>query len=302
MGLFKGIRLRWGALAAALCLCTAAHSAAVNIVYPLTGGGSDVDSRYDYDWDVLRTALRKTEARFGPFTMEQYKIAMSPQRIVQELRTGQGHINVFARATDPKLEEQFIPVRLPIDRGLLAYRLFLVRQADLPRFAAVRNLDDLRALRAGLGKDWADIDILRASNLPIVEGRTYDGLFAMLAAGRFDYFSRAADEAMREQDERQSKHPQLVVEPTLLLHYPLPLYFFLRRDAEGEALAKRIEAGMEIMIKDGSLDALFERYKRDVISKAHLKQRRIIKIPNPGLSPETPLSRTELWYNPLNAK
>jgi ABC-type amino acid transport substrate-binding protein len=297
MKLNKAFRV--GALLLALCTCAAARGAD-QIVYPLTGGGGD--SRYDYDWDVLRTALRKTDARFGAFSMHQYDIPMSPQRVSQELRTPGGHINILVRATDPGLEKDFLPIRLPVDRGLLSYRVFLVRADQLPRFARVRTLDDLRTLRAGLGTDWADIPILRAAGLPIVEGRTYDGLFAMLDAGRFDYFSRGVDEAMREMGERHARHPQLAIEPTLLLRYPLPVYFFVRRDAEGQRLAKRIEAGLEIMIKDGSLDALFERYKLATIRLAGLKQRRVIEIPNPELSPQTPLARKELWYNPLTGK
>jgi len=124
----------------------------------------------------------------------------------------------------------------------------------------------------------------------------------MLDAGRFDYFSRGVDEAIRELNERHGRHPQLAIEPTLLLRYPLPLYFFVRRDTEGRRLAKRIEAGLEIMIKDGSLNALFDRYKLGVIRQTDLKQRRLIEIPNPELSPQTPLARKELWYNPLTGQ
>ena len=296
-----GRRARWNALLAAVCLCCAvASQAATHIVYPLTGGG--VDSRYDYDWAVLRTALQKTEARHGSFELKQSDIVMSPQRVTQELRMPAGRINILVRATDPALERQFIPVRLPVDRGLLGYRVFLVREADLPRFAAVRTLDQLRQLRAGQGKDWADIPILKAAGIETVEGTTYDGLFAMLDAGRFDFFSRGADEARREFAERHARHPQLAIEPTLLLHYPLPRYFFLRRDDEGRHLAKRIAAGMEIMIKDGSLNALFQRYKQDIIEQSGLKKRRVLTIRNPTLSQETPLSRSELWYDPLSGK
>lgn len=291
--------LRQAAVLAAFCVGAVAHGAD-RIVYPLTSGG--IDSRYDYDWAVLRAALHKTEAAFGSFSVQQYDIAMSPQRMEQELLSPQGHLNILVRSTNPSLEQRLLPVRLPVDRGLLSYRVFLVRSADLPRFAAVRTLDDLRKLRAGQGMDWADVPILRAAKLPTVEGRTYDGLFSMLDAGRFDYFSRSVDEAMREYDERSPQHPQLAIEPTLLLHYPLPRYFFLRRDAEGERLAKRITAGLEIMFKDGSLASLFQRYKHDVIARAHLQQRRVIDIPNPTLPPLTPLSRSELWYNPLTGK
>lgn len=295
-----GRRARWHALLAALCLCCAAGQAATHIVYPLTGG--NVDSRYDYDWAVLRTALQKTEARHGSFELKQSDIVMSPQRVTQELSMPAGRINILVRATDPALERQFIPVRLPVDRGLLGYRVFLVREADLPRFAQVRTLEQLRQLRAGQGKGWADVAILEAAGIETVEGSTYDGLFAMLDAGRFDFFSRSADEARRELAERHARHPQLAIEPTLLLHYPLPRYFFLRRDDEGRHLAKRIEEGMEIMIRDGSLAALFQRYKRDIIEQSGLKRRRVLTIRNPALSPQTPLSRSELWYDPLSGK
>ncbi len=166
----------------------------------------------------------------------------------------------------------------------------------------MRTLADLRQLRAGQGRDWADIPILNAAGIQTVEGSTYDGLFAMLDAGRFDFFSRAADEATREYGERHARHPQLAIEPTLLLHYPLPRYFFLRHDDEGRHLAARIEAGMEIMIKDGTLAALFQRYKHQIIEQSGLRHRRVLNIPNPGLSPETPLSRSELWYDPLSDK
>ena len=287
----------WCSFVAGLLLCAAAAAADANIVYPLTG--SRLDSRYDYDWAVLRLALDKTRARYGSYDLHQSPIIMSPQRITQELQNRPGRINILARATDPELEKTFLPVRIPIDKGLLGYRIFLVRAADLPRFAAVRTLRDLQPMTAGQGKGWADIPILHAAGLSTVEGSTYEGLFAMLEAKRFDFFSRAADEATREYNERHTLNPTLAVEPTLMLHYPLPRYFFLRRDAEGRELAARITAGLEIMVRDGSLNELFYRYKNAIIEQADLKHRRVINIANPDLSPETPLSRSELWYDPL---
>jgi len=292
------IRRSWAAVL--MLLWTACAGAATVVVYPLTGAG--IDSRYDYDWAVLRTALLKTVAHYGAFEMRQSQTTMSAQRVTQELANQPGRINIFVRATDPDLEQQFLPIRLPVDRGLLSYRVFLVREADLPRFAAVRSIDDLRRFRVGQGKGWIDVDILRAAQFQVVEGSTYDGLFAMLEAKRFDFFSRAADEATREYDERHTSNPTMAVESTLLLHYPLPRYFFVRRDAEGKLLAERITAGMEMMIRDGSLNELFYRYKGGIIERASLKQRRLLTIANPSLSPETPLSRSELWYDPLHDK
>ncbi|NYE63693.1 ABC-type amino acid transport substrate-binding protein [Duganella sp. 1224] len=277
-------------------------NAAMHVVYPLTSIDDDTDSRYDYDWAVLRVALQKTEPGYGPFEMKQSTQAMSAQRVTQEMLTPGGRVNVFARATSPGLERQFLPVRLPIDRGLLGYRMLLVRQNDLPRFAAVRSLADLAPLRIGQGKGWIDVPILRGAGLTVEEGSNYPGLFAMLAAGRFDGFSRGIDEAQREYKERHAMYPSLTIEPTLLLQYPLPLYFFTRRDEEGKLLAQRISDGMELMIKDGSLNALFQQYKGDSIRAGGLSRRRVLHIQNPHLTPETPLSRGELWFNPQTGK
>ena len=289
-------------LVLACCLSsTNAVAAMARVVYPLTAS-EDADSRYEYDWAVLRVALQKTEARYGPFELHQSTHPMSSQRVAQELFTPGGRINIFARATSPELEQQFLPVRLPIDRGLLGYRMFLVRDSDLPHFAAVRTLDDLRKLSVGQGKDWIDVPILRAAGFNVVEGTNYPGLFGMLSAGRFDFFSRGIDEAQREYRERRSAHPHLVVEPTLLLQYPLPLYFFLRRDAEGKLLARRISEGVEVMIRDGSLNTLFQQYKGASIKAGELQKRRVLHVRNPHLTPETPLSRSELWFNPLTGR
>ena len=288
-------------LIAALWFAAGSAGAVTQVVYPLTSLNG-ADSRYDYDWAVLRVALQKTEARYGPFALSQSTQAMSPQRVTQELAMPGGRINIFARATAPELEQQFLPVRLPIDKGLLGYRLLLTRDDDLPRFAAVRTLKDLAELRAGQGKDWIDVPLLRSAGLTVVEGSSYAGLFAMLSAGRFDFFSRGIDEAQRELVERRSGYPQMVIEPTLLLQYPLPLYFFLRRDAEGKQLAQRITDGMEMMIRDGSLNTLFQQYKGASIRQASLAQRRVLHLKNPHLTPETPLSRGELWFNPITGK
>ncbi|MFC0169214.1 hypothetical protein ACFFKC_14105 [Pseudoduganella danionis] len=286
----------------ALLLAMSANycQALTQLTFPLTSEG--VDSRYDYDWAVLRMAMEKTRPAYGSYRLHQSDVAMSPQRVLQEMSAPQGRVNVFVRATSSELEQRYLPIRLPVDRGLLGYRLLLIRADDQARFAKVRTLDDLRHLRAGLGKGWADVNIFEAAGVEVVEGSNYEGLFGMLEAQRFDFYSRSADEALREFDERRTSHPGLAIESTLLLQYPLPRYFFVRRDAAGEKLARRIADGMEIMLKDGSLNALFQQHKGRLIKKTALFKRRLIKLPNPDLSPQTPLARSEWWINPLTGQ
>ncbi|SFG02652.1 amino acid ABC transporter substrate-binding protein, PAAT family [Duganella sp. CF458] len=287
-------------LPAAMCCLLApvrAHDGpATAVVYPRYF--SILDTSKGFDWIVLRAALEKTAAKYGPFTLAQSQAPFSVPRMLQELSRPGGTVNVIARATHRDLETQFQPIRIPIDRGLMGLRLLLVRKSDLPRFARVRTLADLRHLSAGQGKGWVDASVLSAAGISVVESPRPGSLFGMLEAGRFDFFPRALDEAPREYDVISKSHTEIVIEPTLMLRYPLPRYFFVRRDAEGAKLAERIKTGLEMMLKDGSLVALFHQHKDPLIERAQIGKRRIIELQNPALPPETPLQRSELWYRP----
>ena len=278
------------------CLCLKLHAADTQLVFPQYFAVAD--SRSEFDWIVLRAALQHTVATHGPYSIKPWREPMSVQHMVQELATPCGHINVIARATDRELEARFQPIRIPIDRGLMGMRLLLVRKADLHRFAAVRTLEDLRRLSAGQAAGWVDAEVLVAAGISVVETQRPENLMGMLEAGRFDFFPRAVDEAAREYDANRKARPGIVIEPTLMLRYPLPRYFFVRRDAEGDKLAARISEGMEKMVRDGSLAALFRQHKGPLVERAHIPKRRIIELPNPDLPRETPLKRGELWYQP----
>ena len=278
------------------CLCFNVQAADMRLVYPQYF--SILDSSREFDWIVLRAAMEKTAPRFGPYKVVASRDPLSVPRLLQEMSRPNGAINVMARATDPELERKFQPIRIPIDRGLMGMRLLVVRKADLPRFAAVHTLNDLKRFSAGQGKGWVDPEVLSTAGISVVESPSPETLYAMLDAGRFDFFPRALDEAAREYEDQRKARPGLAIEPTLMLRYPLPRYFFTRRDAEGDRLAARIKAGMEAMVQDGTLAALFRQHKGRLIERAAIGKRRVIELHNPSLPPETPLQRSELWFKP----
>jgi len=84
----------------------------------------------------------------------------------------------------------------------------------------------------------------------------------------------------------------------LLLYYPLTRYFYVSRSPEGEALARRISAGLERMLSDGSFDRMFQTFKAPFENEIGFHNRLLIKIDNPLQTPETPLNRSELWFDP----
>lgn len=286
-----------------LCLLFIAPGAIAGpdvFIYPKSV--SAIDSQYMYDYDLLRAALEITQREFGPYEMRASEVGMGQARAAEEIASGRGKVNIFARSTAPEYESKLLPIRIPLDKGLISYRVFLIREQDQPLFAAVRNLDDLRKYSVGSFTTWADTRILRDAGFNVVTGESYEGLFRMLVANRFDFFSRSVDEAYREYDERKEELPAMRVEDTILLHFPTTRYFFLQSSPEGERLAARVERGLNLMIRDGSFDALFKQYKEALIVRANLKSRRVLRIDNPHLSPQTPLQRKELWYDPLQQR
>ena len=255
------------------------------------------DVRYLYQWQVLRTALEKTRRKWGPYRMVTSEV-MTERRQAYELRNATGKLTVMYLGTTPEFERELLPVRIPVDRNLGGYGIFLIRAGEQARFDAVRTLADLKAFTYGLGLGWIDVEILKSNGLNVVTGSSYDGLFEMLVNRRFDVFLRSAVEVLDEYEQHKTDLRDLRIEDSLILYYPLPMYFWFAQTPEGRLLAERTEAGMRIMLADGSYDEIFDRFQRSKIERLHLKTRTTYRIENPLLGPETPLADKRLWFDP----
>jgi hypothetical protein len=292
-----GRQLSW-AIILQIVLGTAAFAATLEVVRerPEAAG----DTRYDHYWQLLARALGITQPHFGPFTLRESTRPMTERRALEELETGSNNITVLVHGNVADYEQRLLPIRFPLDKGLLGYRVFLIRGDMQSRLDLVGGLDDLRRYSIGQGREWGDVTILRQAGLNVVEGTSYEGLFDMLAAGRFELFSRSVVEVGEELAREKPAHPALALEQHLLLFYPLTRYFYVARSAAGEALARRISEGLERMLKDGSFERMFQAFKSQFERQIGFRDRLLIRLANPLQTPETPLNRSELWYDPKN--
>ena len=260
------------------------------VIYPRPQ--SESDTRDNDVVELLRFALQKTVDSYGPFKMKP-SIRMKEGRYKLELKKGRT-LNVIWATVTEELEKELLPIRIPVRKGILGYRIFLIRKQDQEKFAAIDTLEELKKLRVGQGADWNDVHVFRFNGFNLVTGSSYEGLFKMLIQERFDYFSRGINEALPEYEARKDNLPDLFVEENLLLYYPWPKYFFVPKN--NTQLAERIERGLNIMIKDGSFDQLFFKYHQSTIERVNFKKRRIFRLKNPLLPPTAPIKRKELWY------
>lgn len=279
---------RLGLLAA--LACGAARGETREVVYGWPESMLD-DARSELPITLLTRALQRSGAGYA---LRPARRDLTQSRTLRHLRQGRGDIDVAWTFSSTERERELLPIRIPLDRGLLGWRLPLIRAADAARFAALPDADALRRLRCAQGHDWPDHDVLRDNGFRVLPAPTYDSLFAMLARGRVAHVPRSLGE-IRPEVRGRAEH-DLAVAPDWVIHYPAPLYFFV--SPLRPALAAAIEDGLRRMLADGSFEALFlDRYGED-LRAARLDQRRRVTLRNRRLPEATPLSEASLWFRP----
>ena len=272
-----------------LTLCLMPPTATAEpVVYAWAASMAD-DKRGHYPIELLTLALAKSGQDYQP-APSQYNL--SQWRTLRHLKLDKG-IDVVWTLSSPEREEELLPIRIPIDRGLIGWRLLLIAEKDTNAFAQLNAAEQLKALTAGQGHDWPDYPILVRNGFKVSPSSSYEGLFRMLVHGRIDYFPRSVTEIYPEREMHPSM--SLAIAPKWALHYPAPLYFFVRKD--NLPLANAIEQGLEMAIRDGSMRKLFAQHFDAAIAQAQLPQRQVLYLHNPLLTPETPLDRPELWFS-----
>lgn len=265
-----------------------AQSAVWVITYPQPTIESD--TRYEYPLALLRLALDKTSVRYQ---LKPSATAMRQARSLKRLEENL-EVNVFWSMTDAVREEQLRPIRIPIDKGLIGWRMFLAPKGSPFLTTRVERLSDLLNYEPVQGIAWPDTKILQANGFNVATARDYTEAEQMVSAGLADFFPRSVIEI--EAEMQNDPESNLVLRRDLALQYPSAMYFFVNK--RNITLANLIETGLERAIADGSFDALFEAHFGETIAAMNLRDVRYFTLANPLLPKLTPTSRKELWYKP----
>lgn len=283
-------RLRgWIASVAWLLVGTAALAAGDRIFYPRHPAVHD--PQIAYVLDVLKLAIDESETHYRPMPTA---FSMVQSRAISELQRNTGVVDLMWTMTDAARERDLLAVRIPIDRGLIGWRVALIQPQRAAEFAAVTDARELARFHAGQMHDWPDTAILRANGLTVDTSDQYEGLFKMLAFGRIDYFPRSLIEITAERDSHADLG--LAIEPKLLIRYPTAFYFFVSR--KRPQLAADLERGLRRAVADGKLQALFHRHFDATLKTLDVAHRTVIELTNPLLPPDSPLDQLGLWYHP----
>ncbi|MCF2948298.1 hypothetical protein L0668_09290 [Paraglaciecola aquimarina] len=251
-----------------------------------------------YYTELLNLALTNTVAEYGEFELSPRMFISSQQRSLMLLQEGD-FVDVHWTMTSAQREEQLQAVYIPLLKGLMGYRVLLIKKEQQEKIKKVSNFDDLKKLSLGQGIGWPDSTILKANDLNVILANS-QSLHEMLVKERFDAFPRAVTEAWRELDFDES----LTVDCCLLLQYISPVYFFVKKD--NQLLAERLTKGLELAIDNGSFDELFFKYRapQAMFDLVNFANRKRIYLKNPALSANTKrlLQQSNLWFFPEDIK
>lgn len=275
---------------AVICLAGLAHADEFILVNkPL----SIQDKRYEYPENLLKKIIEVTTNQYGIAHVQRTKWSMERDRTFLSLKEGT-RIHVMAEAPKPNWESQLIPVRIPIRKGIQGFRIFLILKKNQAMLSKIKTIEEFKRIPTGSGQQWSTTRALRENGFNVVMGNNYEGLFKMLTIGRFITFGRGINEIPVEYAKRKETYPDLAIEQDLLLYIPLPTYYFVT--PKKPKLAERIEKGLITLIDNGTFDEIFNQHFGIIIKNANLSKRRIFKINNPNLTPQTPLNIKKYWY------
>lgn len=236
--------------------------------------------RQEYELAILRATL------YASTHDEQYQVVSD----VTDYPDAKDEGNIFDKGTDLLVTvagnlkfsgKSFIPVNIPLAKGLLGYRVLITRTELLASF---HEQSAIKSLRAGFPATWADAELFRANEYNVVEKGGLADIFQRLSSGECDYVSLGANEVQSIFNHMASEYRNLVIEPNIVLYYPFPLLFYVH--PERPQLASMLKCGLEKIIHSGELDTIFERFFGDCAKHLNLSERKLIALTNPILPPE----------------
>ncbi|MDX1398370.1 MAG: hypothetical protein R3204_07575 [Oceanospirillum sp.] len=259
---------------------------------------SQSDASHHYFQQLLEQALQRTEVEFGAAEVVFAPHIIEQGRAVENLNHGKW-IDVYWMGTSVSRESDLTAIRIPLVKGLLGYRGFIMTSRLQRSFEMISDPGPmLKTLSACQGMHWPDSDILEQGGFKVVRSAKYQTLFEMLKRNRCDIFPRGVHEGPAEVDRQKRKGAGVSWLDSNLIYYPFPMYFFTSHS--NKALAERIRTGLELMIDDGSFETFMRHHPvtRHLFPLEQWPGKVAIRLTNPELPADTDYLNPRYWVVP----
>ncbi|MEJ2794420.1 ABC transporter substrate-binding protein [Iodobacter sp. LRB] len=229
------------------------------------------DQQHQYYHRLLQESLQAE----GHIVNVMSEPEMPVVRVNKLLESGDLSAHWFLQTAER--DKRFLRVDIPLSFGLIGQRLLLIKKGQAAAYSRVKTLADLQAInkRAGMAQGWFDVMVWKENQLPVYEQiGDWQVLFKLLAAGNrdVDYFPRGAIEI---QDDLAA-HPDLEIEPDLLLSYERDFVFYV--SPRYPQLRNQIEKALKAALASGLQRRLFDQLLFPKVKQLNLNKRTVINL------------------------
>lgn len=230
---------------------TFVKASSIDVRYGYFIGGEE---RFSFHIDILGMALEVSGAK--------YKLIKTGHNGLKQddavnLIVKDRELDILWTANDSLREKELKIVPIPLDSGLLGYRVFVIRNGDQNSFVNAYRLNTLKKLRPIQGYQWVDTAILRDAGFDVVTGDYYR-LPELLIEKTGDFIPRSVRELETDLKIWSQYKNQLAVEENIALSYRQAEFFYVHKD--NSALYEALKAGLEIIHDNGALKSYIDDY------------------------------------------
>ena len=228
---------------------------------------------------LLKLALERAEEEYGKIEIK----AASASSLIDAFSTlelDETGFDAVISAVDLDREGRFLPVYVPLNRGLLGFRLCLINPNQQSMFDQINAREDFSKFSVSItqGKTSPDVDILEFNTIDVVVDDTDNLRIENLINNTAQCYSRSLIEVGHDLD----KFDSVALESSLMLVYPLADIIYFRQGAQ--TLKDAIEYGLQALIEDGSYMEEFYSAYAEIFEKYRIYERKLLLLPHPSLS------------------
>lgn len=247
--------------------------------------------RKDYIYDIFVAALKHSNQNSNSDKVTVIPTSAGYSASTYAVQHDQADVTYFP--TNIKAEQQLIPIRIPLYKGLMGYRILVIQKEYQARFDKFTSLAQLKAIPQGAGTRWRTTKIFEHHDFNYITADRTSSLLKMLDANRFLYTTRGLIEVPETISALQSVHTNLKIEDSQVIYTELPVYFFVAKHRTD--LATKIQDGLNHIVENGEFDKIFDRFFNTIPTSLNLDKRTIHHIENPFLSDETKTNAKSFW-------
>lgn len=226
------------------------------------------------------------EAAGEPVVFTPAPLANEKRQLLM-LEAGQTDIDIMP-VTDVRLksvsEGKSLMISVPLDRGLLGYRVCLLQEQNEDLLSDVKSAEDLRAFTMGQGEGWMDVAVYEAAGIPIKWVRDWrrGEFFGQMKSGYINLFPLGAEEILSYfLSHFQSIHPEIVADQHIVIRYPWFRFVWISAASpNAERIREALQKGFEIIAKNGKFEEIWNASSRG-LPKDFFDKRRVIALKNP---------------------